>query len=287
MAYQIVNQRLAIWRYALPRPGKRLPTPKCVAESSEAQAAPAFAPDGLHFAFASDRTGHYEIYTADRDGREVLQLTSFGSGMAGWPRWSPDGRWIALDARTGKYAQIFVVDAQGGTPKPLTTGPGEAILPEWSADGQWIYFTRMEANGEHDLWRIPSSGGTPVRMTTTGRWFGFPSPDGMTLYTGQYNGSGIDSMPVGGGSETRVSNDASPAWIANARTGFYYVTQGPDRSMRQLMYYGYARKRAEPVMLFERPLVSPGLSVSPDEADALVAQNDGFVSQVMLVSNFR
>jgi len=152
---------------------------------------------------------------------------------------------------------------------------------------QWIYFTRMELTGEHDVWRMPASGGTPDCMTTTGRWFGFPSPDGTTLYTSQYGRSGIASISIGGGPEIPVSNDVEPGLIAGARTGFYYVARGPDHSMRQLMYYSYARRHAEPVMLFERPAVGAGLSISPDEDEALVAQNDGFVSQVRLGSNFR
>jgi len=48
---------------------------------------PCWAPDGEHIAFASNRTGNYEIYVMRRDGSSVQRLTT--SREATSPAWSP------------------------------------------------------------------------------------------------------------------------------------------------------------------------------------------------------
>ena len=47
---------------------------------------PAFAPNGRHLAFTSDRTGRPQIYTIARDGTDLKQITTTGSNK--YPNWS-------------------------------------------------------------------------------------------------------------------------------------------------------------------------------------------------------
>ena len=47
---------------------------------------PAFAPNGRHLAFVSDRTGKPQIYTIARDGTDLRQITKTGSNK--YPNWS-------------------------------------------------------------------------------------------------------------------------------------------------------------------------------------------------------
>ena len=47
---------------------------------------PAFAPNGRHLAFWSDRTGKPQIYTIARDGTDLRQITKAGSNR--YPNWS-------------------------------------------------------------------------------------------------------------------------------------------------------------------------------------------------------
>jgi TolB protein len=47
---------------------------------------PAFAPNGRHLAFMSDRTGTPQIYTITRDGRDLRQITKAGANK--YPTWS-------------------------------------------------------------------------------------------------------------------------------------------------------------------------------------------------------
>jgi TolB protein len=47
---------------------------------------PAFAPNGRHIAFTSDRSGTPQIYTITRDGRDLRQITKAGANK--YPTWS-------------------------------------------------------------------------------------------------------------------------------------------------------------------------------------------------------
>ena len=53
---------------------------------------PSWSPDGAKLAFASDRSGFWQIYVMDADGSNVVQLTSGGNHTQ--PAWSPDGKQI-------------------------------------------------------------------------------------------------------------------------------------------------------------------------------------------------
>jgi Tol biopolymer transport system component len=287
LVYTLSGARMAIWRYRLPVAGGTPYPPVRVADSPRTQISPAFAPDGTQFAFISTRTGNYELYIADREGKQPVQLTSFGRGMTGWPRWSPDGRRIAIDARPNNRSRIYLVDPEGGAPQPLTGGLDDAVMPEWSADGQWIYYTRMDASGHSSIWKIRPSGGEEVGVSNGEQWLAFPSPDGKVLFTAKRGRLGIYSMPMDGGPESLAAPEVFYGMLARARSGFYYIAQGRGSSLRQLMHYSYSSGRSEPVMTFPRPAGGAALAISPDESEALLSQNEGATGQIMLVKNFR
>ena len=55
------------------------------------------------------------------DGHSIF---SREGGTAGSPTWSPDGKWIAFDARTrDATGDIWVKTAEGGEPRVLVGGP--------------------------------------------------------------------------------------------------------------------------------------------------------------------
>jgi Tol biopolymer transport system component len=81
------------------------------------------------------------------DGSERMQLTS-GGNPAVLPRWSPDGKQIAyMSAEPGKPWSIFLIAADGGSPKPLRPDGLPGSDPTWSADGTQLAFGTGIAQG--------------------------------------------------------------------------------------------------------------------------------------------
>src|SRR5207244_2144668 len=140
LAYQRENYDLNIWRVPGPSALGRRDRPVKLIASTREDGEPQISPDGRKIVFASTRSGSSEIWIADSDGNNPVQLTSLRGPPAGSPRWSPDSRWIVFDAPVAGKVDIFVIGADGGAPRRLTSGAFNAVRPSWSSDGRWVYF---------------------------------------------------------------------------------------------------------------------------------------------------
>jgi Tol biopolymer transport system component len=86
--------------------------------------------------FQSTRSGESEIWVSDADGSNAQQLTHFSLLTTGTPRWSPDGKLIAFDARAGGEANIYLVDPHGGVPHKLNIDQRDncVLVARWDLD---------------------------------------------------------------------------------------------------------------------------------------------------------
>jgi TolB protein len=95
-------------------------------------------------------------------------------------KWSPDGQSIAFDVdKEGNGKEdIYVISANGGAPRRLTTDPAADNWPCWSQDGQSVYFTSTRS-GAKQIWKMPAGGGDAVQITRdAGADIPRESPDG-------------------------------------------------------------------------------------------------------------
>jgi Tol biopolymer transport system component len=123
--------------------------------------APAWSPDGVSLAFASEnvelnpQNSEFAagLRTVNVETGEVRPLTE---GDAALPSWSPGGHRIAYTRRLGRLANadIWTIPAGGGEPTPVTSGAATDWNPSWSPDGRHLYFA-SNRGGSMNLWRIP------------------------------------------------------------------------------------------------------------------------------------
>jgi len=247
-------------------------------------------------AFVSNRSGESEIWVADPDGSNAVQVTSVAV-LPGFPRWSPDGRFIAFHGDTEGRPPILVVPAGGGTPRHLTTTMPNGGFPSFSRDGKWIYFTVLQ-EGKPRIWKVPVSGGSALQVTTSEGVLAIESYDGRDLYyiEAVHRPSPLWRLPLAGGSAVKVVDGVILGNFDVVEGGIYYIDrESGERGVfladrpageTRLQYFDFASRRSTTVAR-NLGTVGPGLSASRDGRTVFFSRIDSSVDELMLVEDFR
>src|SRR6476619_874649 len=87
-----------------------------------------------------------DIWTANEDGSDPHRITD-NLARETFPRFSPDGKWIAFASnRYGNY-DVFVIPVGGGAPKRLTYHTGNDEVVGWSRDSKSVVFRAGRGDG--------------------------------------------------------------------------------------------------------------------------------------------
>lgn len=111
--------------------------------------------DQIVFVYARD------LWVSSSQGGLARKLTSH-PGEESFPKFSPDGKWIAFTADYDGNTDIFVVSSQGGEPRRITYHPGADQMLEWFPDGKSLLFRSIRYSfwmRFNRLFKIPVSGG--------------------------------------------------------------------------------------------------------------------------------
>lgn len=186
---------------------------------------PDVSPVNGRLAFSSDRSGYYEIWHSDSTGGDVRRLTDFRSGFTAHPKFSPDGRWIAFDARPGGVSRIHVMKQDGSELQPLTGEDGNAYAPTWSPDGSAIYYA-AETGESLQIWRLEVRTGNRRQVSRQGGLYGIEGADGF-LYHVRPAMDGIWRVDLDGQlSPEKILSEFDPAdwgnWTLRDNTILYY-----------------------------------------------------------------
>jgi Tol biopolymer transport system component len=96
------------------------------------------SPDGTTIAYhAPSAEGPINIWLAAVDGSGARQITHDQEYLA-FPCWSPDGRALAAEHRSGLDDHLMLVAADGTSVRSLVTAPGKHWPYSWSPDGRRI-----------------------------------------------------------------------------------------------------------------------------------------------------
>ena len=134
-----------------------------------------------------------DIWKAPVGGGTAVRLTAH-PGLEVFPRFSPDGKWIAFTGQYDGDEQVYVMPADGGVPKKLTYYPADGPLTQrwgfdnivygWTPDGKSILFRSLRYGyGEHpgQLYTVSKDGGPAVPLPMPRAGAGDYSPDGKRI----------------------------------------------------------------------------------------------------------
>lgn len=141
------------------------------------------------FVSAPDVNGDRVVFTWEDDlwlgslqGGPARRLTTH-PGLETAARFSPDGKWIAFSGQYDGGTQVYVMRAEGGTPKRLTWA-GAATVQGWTPDSQRVVF---KAIADYDfrpverLFTVDLNGYEPEALPVPRGVQGTVSPDGQQL----------------------------------------------------------------------------------------------------------
>ncbi len=154
---------------------------------------------GQRVAFTQNGAGTTHLMIADLadvDGTAEVLLRNPRMAQVYTPRFSPDGRTIALSRWTvGGDRDIVLVDVATGETHALTDDRALDTGPAWSADGRFLYFS-SDRTGIANIYRYTVETGELVQVTNVvaGAYSPAISPDGRTLVYVGYTSYGFDLM---------------------------------------------------------------------------------------------
>ena len=138
---------------------------------------PDVSADHIVFVYAGD------LWTVSKDGGLARRLSS-PKGHEQFPKFSPDGRWIAFSGNYDGNTDVYVMPAEGGSPKRLTHHPESDLVVEWYPDGKNIlYRSRMKSPSRrfNRFFKQPVEGGMPETLLLPYGELASFSPDGNLM----------------------------------------------------------------------------------------------------------
>jgi hypothetical protein len=175
---------------------------------------PDLSPDGTTIVAAQDRGGQRDLVTVrlpvghgrrsgatDRiDASLITPVIAEVDTYFNTPRWSPDGRSIAVARhRLGAMPEIVVVDVEQRAVRVIAADPETRFtMPAWRPDGRAVVAAAAPKDETFNLVEVAADGTTRRQLTHTSGGATWPdvSPDGATIVFAGYTSEGYDIFTV-------------------------------------------------------------------------------------------
>ncbi|WP_179957442.1 winged helix-turn-helix domain-containing protein [Exilibacterium tricleocarpae] len=248
-------------------------TPFPVVESKFSHHSPNYSKRMDKIVYVSNESGHYELWTADSDGRNRQQLSRLKTNVR-YPRWSNgDSRVVFIgQAESNRGDAIYIMDTESGKLSTLSTDYDDFDRPSWSYDDSAIVVGVYE-NSTSEIYQFDIDNGTARQLTADSGRFGIMTTPTTLVYT--RHGRGLwqrdidtDAPPVEK-IDSRVFSHPY-AWTY-AAGGVYFRRNRSDH--HQIIHYDFDQQRLTTlVRLPIRTFRSYGtLSFLPQEGKLLYA----------------
>lgn len=119
---------------------------------------PSISPDAQKIVFSYEG----DLWIVNSSGGTAYRLTGM-DGNERYPRFSPDGKWIAFSGTQDGNNNVYVMPVAGGEIKQLTFQESQDRVDSWSWDAKHIYFNSDRYNS-FSGYKVSREGGTPQRL---------------------------------------------------------------------------------------------------------------------------
>ena len=180
---------------------------------------PRWLPDGSAVVYASRVTGNWEIFRADLDGQEPVNLSNHPLADQ-YPAVAPDGSRIAFHTNRDVNFEIYTMRADGSEQRNASRDPGEDRFATWTPDGR-IVWSRFLTSFDLFLMNGDGSSQRPLLFSTFEETHASVSPDGrwVVYQTDRFPPFTLLVAPLAGGEARRLlpedagsATDIAPMW---------------------------------------------------------------------------
>jgi tricorn protease len=237
-----------------------------------------------------------DIWTADENGQNIKRVTVHRARDI-YPRFSPDGRWIAFSSDRNGNLDVYIVPAEGGAAKQLTFHSADDSVQGWAPDGRAVLFASQR--GEDFMGRLYTVNIDDQKERNAGSDMGVYaafSPDGKKLainrrsqsywrkyYRGAYQ-TDVTVMEIAAKKFTDLTDfDGMDSWPMWSRDGhIYFVSDREGNGLTNIWRVSEKGGKAERVTSFAAGDVRwPAMS---DDGKVIVFEHDFGVWKLDLAS---
>jgi tricorn protease len=182
-----------------------------------------------------------DIWTADENGQNIKRITVHKARDV-YPRFSPDGKWIAFSSDRNGNLDVYVTPSEGGAAKQLTFHSADDTVQGWSPDGKMVLFSSQR--GEDFMGKLYTVNVDDLKERNAGADMGVwatYSPDGKKLainrkgqvywrkyYRGAYQ-TDVTVMDIAAKKFTDVTDfNGEDSWPMWGRDGHIYFVSDRD-----------------------------------------------------------
>jgi len=200
-----------------------------LAQSDERQYGGTWSPDGKWILFQQDTAGNelWDIFAIPSDGGEAINLTNTPEVREEGPRWSPDGRTVALNHKP-KEATVYNIALMDWATRKVTLLTHESTPNHlwqsvaWSPDGKTLYANRLEVSfTDADIYAIDVASGKTTNLTEhTGQALNTGSSlssDGKTLLITSNQKSGYQNVALLDLAEKKDIAGKNLTWVTDTK----------------------------------------------------------------------
>jgi tricorn protease len=208
-----------------------------------------------------------DLWVVGKAGGTAIQITH-SPGEESFPRFSPDGKYIAYTASYQGNSDVYVMSVTGGLPIRVTYASYYDRMVEWHPDGEHLLFASRRSTGQRStsqFFKVHKDGGLPEKLKVPYGELASYSPDGNRLayitkitenYPFKRYRGGLTSDIIlydlksnkAENITNNLANDGKPAWAGDK---VYFLSDQAKNMRLNLWSYDTKTKKSKQITKFD------------------------------------